>query len=440
MNVLIRTIFFLSLFHLFGSEFVYAKNLQLHDLIAKTNVEKSDVKLKNPIPFINSLQLRTSFDNSWGVGLDLTKNDDDITRGESELGDENSQSEELTLRFKIDNFQEYKLKKELVRNQRSRKKIIEGMSLGGNAKYIISQYIELKLNRQKDALLRKLTIIYRDKVKVLKAMSKKGSADIIDYLDAVNQLEANRVSLEMHQVTLQNIVKNINSELGTNYVLNDFDKKERLISLNYIESFLKENGSSEGLSTKLAKQEIERLNILSKLRSEKVNKTIDFIDLSIKNTKSRQNSFESISRDDNSSTSEEQSIGFQIGVNVPFLNSDVESRGDILDFIVKKRRAKRELFESRNNFKSLQVNLEALVQSIKTLRSSNALTEAKKILRIYSRQSGTSPLRLLKLNEFIVSENIKQTEIEMELYSKFYEYIYEMDKLRLSNGKLVIRG
>ena len=49
-------------------------------------------------------------------------------------------------------------------------------------------------------------------------------------------------------------------------------------------------------------------------------------------------------------------------------------------------------------------------------------------------------MRLLKLNEFIVSENIKQREYEMELYTKFYEYVYETDKLSLSDGQLVIRG
>ena len=418
----------------------YSDDLKLHDLLTKVKSEESNVELKNPTPFINDLQLRLSADFATKEEKSERTNSTDSSRNDSEEGDEKGYGQELTLRFKIDNLDEYRLKKALAKNQKRRKEIISGMSRGGAAKNLIELYISLKLNREKESLLQKLNTIQKDKVKVLKAMSKKGSADVVDYLDAVNKLEASSLDLEMHKVSLQNIVRTINSELSSNYSLSDFSRNERLISIDFIERMLKSRRPVGGLSSKLAKQELERIDILNKLNHESRHKIVDFVDLSFKNGYSTDDSSEDVSNDINSSNSMEQSIGFQIGLNIPFLNSDLKSVGDSLDYIVKKKKAKKEFYEVRDSFEILQMNLLALVEGIKTLRSSKALSEAKKILRVYSRQNGTSPLRLLKLNEFIVSENIKQTEVELELYTKFYQYIYEMDKLSLKNGQLIIKG
>lgn len=417
-----------------------AKELKLMDLLESVKTEKVEIKLNNPIPFINSLELRLSADFEGEFGESKTRNTTDSSRNEDEDGNGRTRSYEITQRYKIDNWSEFKLKRALYRNQKRRKNIIDGISRGGDAKTIIELYITLKLNRKKETYLRKLKDIHIDKVKVLKAMSRKGSADVIDYLGAVNKLESSVLDLELQQVNLINTVSTINSELGTDYKVNDFSTNERLISIDFIEKSLEELTYGGGLSSKLAQQEIERLEIQNKLNNEQRHKIVDFIDVSIGHSISHKNSDEDIFNDRNQSDTEEISIGFQIGLYLPFLNSDMKSVGDSLDYVVKKKKAKKEFYEQRDSFETLRVKLISLVKSIKNLRTSKALSEAKKILRIYSRQKGTSPLRLLKLNEFIVAENIKQTEFELELYTHFYEFIYETDKLSLENGTLEIRG
>lgn len=425
---------------IFATGNAHGNGLKLHDLLIKVKKEDSDIQLKNPKPFINSLQLRLSGDISQDISDNRRENDGDPTRNDDDTDYSNGTSVEATLRFKVDNLTEYSLKKKLAQNQKMRKNIVSGISRGGEAKNLISLYINLKLNREKESLLKKLNEIQRDKVKVLKAMSRKGSADVVDYLDAVNKLESSTLDLKMHKISLINTVSTINSELTSDYKISDFSRSEKLISIDFIENMLRSSPSDIGLSSKLAKHEIERIDILNKLNNEQKHKIVDFIDISYKRGQSSSASKEISSGDEDNSDSFDSSIGFQIGFNLPFLNSDLKSVGESLDYIVKKKKAKKEFYELRDSFETLRVHLISLVQGIKTLRSSKALSEAKKILRVYSRQNGTSPLRLLKLNEFIVSENIKQREYEMELYTKFYEYVYETDKLSLNNGQLDIRG
>ena len=208
-------------FFLFAGSLTHARDLKLHDLLSLTIENSEKITLKKPTPFINSLQLRISADNSWENEFSKRRNTVDPSRDDNEDGDSHSNSQELTLRFKVDNLTEYKLKSALAKNQEARKKIVTGMSLGGQAKSIISLYIGLQLSREKARLLKRLNVIHKDKVKVLKAMSKKGSADVVDYLDAVNKLEASTIDIEMHRVALENIVKTINSELNkdSNWIL-----------------------------------------------------------------------------------------------------------------------------------------------------------------------------------------------------------------------------
>ena len=108
--------------------------------------------------------------------------------------------------------------------------------------------------------------------------------------------------------------------------------------------------------------------------------------------------------------------------------------------ILKKRKAKKEYYNELEGFESLKNNILSLVRGIKSLRSSKSLWEAKKVLKVYSKQKGTAPLRLLKLSEFIAFEQIKKIDYELELYTRFYQYVYETNRLKLVNGQLVIKG
>lgn len=431
------------IFHLFFvltfAPMAHAKEIKLIDLLQLVKKEKVDIELNNPIPFLNSVQLRLSgsFEDAFG---DSTRRNVDTSRNRDESEQGYSESKEIKLRNRIDSWNEYKLKKALGQNQKRRKNIINGIMRGGDVKTLIELYLTLKINRKKEVYLTKLKDIQRDKVKVLKAMSQKGSADVVDYLDAVNKLESSLLDLEMQKVNLVNTVSTINSELSTDFKVYDFSTSEKLISIDFIEKILDETTYGNGLSSKLAQQEIERLEIENKLNDEQRYKVVDFIDISLGHSFAHDRSRDFGTGDRSRSDDEDITFGFQIGLNLPFLNSDMKSVSDSLDYIVKKKRAKKEFYELRDSFETLRVNLKSLVKSIKNLRSSKALSEAKKILNIYSSQKGTSPLRLLKLNEFIVSENIKQTEYELKLYTQFYEFIYETNQLSLDSGTLRIKG
>ena len=174
-------------------------SVKLQDLLLKVNGESHNVDLKKPIPFINNIELRAGYSRDFENGV-TTQTDRDgtgaITGVDREDDSSESSSKELTLRVKVDNLKEYSLKRKLARNQKNRKESLNGVGRLSDAQIITELYITLKLTRKKLVLLKRVNIIYRDKVKVLKTKSRKGSADIVDYLGAVKKLELNTLELQ----------------------------------------------------------------------------------------------------------------------------------------------------------------------------------------------------------------------------------------------------
>jgi len=80
------------------------------------------------------------------------------------------------------------------------------------------------------------------------------------------------------------------------------------------------------------------------------------------------------------------------------------------------------------------------VKTLKKTKKNNALREAKRILRLYSRRKGTSPLKLIKISEFIAKSKLHNNESESKLYKTFYRYLLETGNLELVNGRLKIKG
>lgn len=392
-----------------------AGSVSLSDLVRDLNTTSYDFDLIQPKPFISDVQLRISGDASVKEEFRL-------------LGEDSGDADKLEykLRLKLDNLSEYQLKKNLYKNQQKRSKYANRVALGSEVSEIIAKYIELNLARKKYVLIKKLNTIYRDKVTVLKKLSSRGQKDVTDYLKAVEKLEENKAEIRDSEILLDAIVKMINSKLKKNYVLSDFARDEKLVSLDFIKAKLSlSQDELAGVSAKLAEYNYDKIQIETELDNEKRHKIVDFVDIS----------YEEIDNDE-----KDRRISLQVGINIPGLNSNLSSVDTAIDSIMKKRRAREDYVSEGERFSILQKTLQKLVSTLKELKTSEALSEARRVFRIYSRRKATSPLTLLSLNEFIIKAEITQNESESELYSKFYEYMFELGNLKLENGRLTIKG
>lgn len=399
-------------FLLFTSTQVWAKKVTLNDLIQNIKHQEIDIELTAPKPFINSVQLRTQDRNAYREG--------DI---------------DLELRFSTENLEEYKTKRQLYANQKERKKIIQKISLGDKLNKVINLYITLNLGRKKSQLLKNLEVLNKDKVTVLKKMVSKGLANATDYIQAIEKYEMSQFVLKNQEIQNKALVSSINGLLGTDYKLRDFAKNEKLLSLDYMKKKMRgAQNEIEGLEVKLTKFQQERIDLETKLDYEKESKILDFVAIEFnQNQLPNSDEFDDFSQD-------EKRLSVNFAINLPFLDSNMKRSDNTMDSFLKKRKAREDYIASKSGMTILKGSVQNLINGVSKLEKSRSVREAKRYLRIYSKRKGTSPLKLLVLNEFLIDAELKLNEYKSELYINFYKYMFEIGKLDFENGRLVLKG
>ncbi|MBD64625.1 MAG: hypothetical protein CME62_05435 [Halobacteriovoraceae bacterium] len=386
------------------------KKITLNDLISKINAIEQDISLTMPKPFIKEISLRLDDDHEFKEG--------DI---------------EVEARFSLDNYKEYRLKKKLYENQKKRKKIIQKISMGDDLNQVIQLYISLNMYRKKYQLLKKMNTVLKDNVSVNKKLVNKGRADAKDYLDAIEKLETNQQESKNHLIQIKALVTAINHLVGENYTLDQFAENERLVSVNYIKEKLKQTTvSDDALSVKLTKFNLEKMQIERKLEIEEDNKILEFVGIGFDQRQLPG------TREFEDASVEDQRLSIKLGFLVPFLDSNMKRAENTIESFIKQRKARVDYSESESNMVLLKGEVDNLADRVEQLENSKALREAKRFLRIYSRRSGISPLKILDINSYLIDAELKLNELRSELYVKFYQYMYEIGKLKFENKRLVI--
>ena len=227
----------------------------------------------------------------------------------------------------------------------------------------------------------------------------------------------------------------INTLLNTKFKLNDFAKNEKLLSLDYMKKKMRSTDKSlKGLEEKLSKYHQERIHLETKLEYEKDNKVLEFVAIEFnQNQLPNSDEFDDFSQD-------KKRLSVNFAINLPFLDSNMERSDNTMDSFLKKRKAREDYMASKSDMTLLKGTVSNLLSGVSKLERSKSVREARRYLRIYSKRKGTSPLRLLSLNEFFIDAELKMNEYKSSLYINFYKYMFEIGKLEFENGRLVLKG
>lgn len=268
--------------------------------------------------------------------------------------------------------------------------------------------VNLLSNRNILTLKKQLWVVFDDRISVLHQKSRSLDFDIEDLIET----ESDRTDLKLELIELESIISGIEDRIRihirTREVI-DLDTGS-LPGIDMIETMIRENDSlpndrniyliNDGLRAELA-QSRHHLEISESRRY------VRFFEAA----------YDSRRRDD---SAEAYSLGF--GIRLPFVNSD---RLGINQRHLRQLSEKGRYLDLRNE---LSHEISFLSRDLNRLcRQHRVLSETRKDNRspfdIYRQYEGIDPIRLLKIKEISLRDDIRHASIGRDLYVRYIEWL-----------------
>lgn len=377
---------------------VWSDAISVSTFLTKKNNDELNYTIKKPNRIIDEVK--------FGISK---KEKDSFTR------DFNHDETEYSMRIYPSGFGTYNLRDKMYKNQKSRFEAFKKYEMAANSSLVYTAYLRLIYGLKLREIHNDLALLYKDKLKVLNSLLKKGEIEIEDLVKNQeafneNQLEYLRIEGELkeHLSFLKEVsgVKRLS--------LDAFKGKTKLISLKQIERLIKKEPSKLKLeSLKIADLKLKKANIEFELEKSSENKILEFVEVSSDHT-------------NNSDEGWGSSIGVQVRLNVPLFEGNSKTLNEkALARFEDRYKARVEKREALLNYNLLTRNLESTLQSIELIENSSHLKEAKRYLRIFRKRRSSSPLKLLAFNEIIMSSELKKIEYELTAYESYVEILKE---------------
>ena len=313
------------------------------------------------------------------------------------------------IRFKFNNLTQKKMKSELQNLQQSKIDSIQNSLDVDFRSELFKQATQLHYDQKELKQFEKMTLIYKEKIRVLKALVRSGEGDIVELISVEKKLFNIKHQIGLKQNNINTILKLLNKQLKYSKSFKTMRRHLGFISIPSISSSIKKDilRGSSSIDASISKLEYE-------ISKEEEGELVDFVELA-----SRGNE-----------------IGFNIAFNIPLFESKNKSRSKYIDKIEKKyqyEKLQRKLSIELNNSKK---NLLGNVEKFKTQKNSAYYKDTKRYLRIFSKTKGASPLKLLNLNILIAENEIEASELEKNIYISYIDYL---SSLNVSGDEFVKR-
>ncbi len=341
------------------------------------------------------------------------RNDPAIDR---ESGDETTK--EVSLRFSLNAFSNYSNKSELakVQNQRFHNAQLEQQNKELSTLY--KAYIRLHFGLQEHKRLKELLETHKDTARVSKVLLKKGKLFITDVIAAEKNISDTFSLVRVKEEEIKN-TKILLAKL-TNLKIKErkFSSKNSFINVNKIVSMVK-----QASKLNFSNLEVKKAQLEYEIEKAEAEKFVDFIEFSSSTSTGSSVSRNKVDDEITDTDSDEINTGIKISFKIPFFTDKSKVHEKRITKLRKEHEAKMENEASLESLDEIKQELIGLVESLRSLLGSSYLKRTKRYLRIYKNSKGVSPFRLLQLKSILTETEIKQAQIESQIYNKYISFL-----------------
>ncbi len=325
---------------------------------------------------------------------------------------------DLSLRFSLNAFDNYKNKWELakVQNQRLNKVKLEQQSL--ELSVIYKTYINLHFGLQERDKLKNLLETHEDAAKVSKVLLKKGKLFITDVITAEKKITETLSLLRVKEEEVELTKKMLSKLTGLPINEKSMSTKNKFINVNKIVRLIKK---SPKLS--FSNLEVKKAQLDYEIEKAEASQIVDFIEFSRSTSFGTDETLNKTEDERDNSDFDKASLGFKIGFKIPFFTDKSRMHEKRINKMRKEHEAKMANQASTEELGEIQSDIIGQVQELKSLLGSSYLKMTKKYLRIYKNSKGVSPFRLLQLRSVLTETEIKQAQLEKEIYSMYISFL-----------------
>lgn len=315
------------------------------------------------------------------------------------------------------------------------KKVLENRLLK-NRYFLILEYLQLEKTLE---LYNQLTILYEDKIKVLRKSTGKLSFNLLDLIEVENEYTKLRFKNIERERKLKNYIRKISKiiKVDSFHVLDT----STLISIEEIKAYIDSTDilpGTENVYIKRGKLRLKRAQRRYQLENAENRQYINFLEFSYDHGRMREeldtkNENETLPPYLQEDYNLNRAYSIEIAFRLPFFNVD---RRDInrrkLSYLEEKE-AYRELksdFDKRIEKDSIDIAI--LLGQYSFLKARKSDVDAESSLKKYLEMEGVDPLKLLDIRESIIKNDIALAQIKNDIMRN---YIRIID----ANGRLYAR-
>ncbi|CAN2044704.1 Outer membrane efflux protein [Candidatus Magnetomoraceae bacterium gMMP-13] len=326
-----------------------------------------------------------------------------------------SDKQKYAIRFKPNGWGEAKNGKYMYNKTLQYNKAMYDLLLNQALKDRYNIIIDYIYNRQMISLNEELTVLYEDRVNVLKQSADDLNFNPNDLIDAENDI----IRLELDLINLKNETVNIEDEIrqnlpGTKAV--NFDTA-RMISIQGMEKIIAATRLTEQKNVYL---EYNRLNAALanaryELEKSENRKYLSFIETA----------YDTDDRDEF-----EKAFSIQFGISIPFINPNrLDTNLRKLSSLEAQSKYVMMQKKMTENSSILSRDVSRLIKQYSVLNAKKTQSKAKSFFDIYRRMEGANPLILLKLKESLLKTDISMQKITRRIYKKYINFMDISGKL-----------
>lgn len=394
--------------------------LSVEKVLSSYRLESSSEDLGTSSSLFKEVSVRIGKENKTDDSSKTRTDLDDLAPAPDEFSDKDGKesSLDLSIRFSlnaIDNFQ-YKSELAKIQNQRLNKVKLEQQSLELSVLY--KTYIKLHFGLQERDKLKKLLDTHEDAARVSKVLLKKGKLFITDVITAEKKITETLSLLRVKEEEVELTKKMLSKLTGLKVKERSMSTKNRFINVNKIVRLIKR---SPKLS--FSNLEVKKAQLDYKIEKAEANQILDFVEFSKTTSSGKDESINKTKNEQDNSRFFQEGLAFKVGFKIPFFTDKSRMHEKRINKMRKEHEAKMDNQASTEELGAIQSDIIGQVQELKSLLGSSYLKMTKKYLRIYKNSKGVSPFRLLQLRSVLTETEIKQAQLEKEIYSMYISFL-----------------
>ena len=346
-------------------------------MLKDLNADKTQLDLEKPNQIFENLNIRVSKDENESDGF-------------------SNEEFEYSLRFKPVTIGSSNLRSKYFKNQQKRIKVISAQYKSNLISNLYNEYLGQVFILDEKEKRQKLALVLEDKVKVLKALLKRGEVNIGSLIKAEKKFFENTLRLNAIKKSLERS-KSKFSQSDIKSFKNLEEVKKNIIKMDI----------TKFDSIKLGELELEKSNMDLTLELDERSKFFDFVELKVDKRELNDNQYEN-------------RMGIRFSFNIPSLkNENLAINEEKIKLIYAKSKAAVELNEISTDLEERKETLLSEVSSLNMILNSSFYKNSKKYLALYRNQRGASPLKLVELNESVIDAKIEVLELKLNIYKNY---------------------